>query len=72
MHAGELYDALHANWEGYEDLRAYIRNEGATHGNGIREVDELRPGTSEVIANAVNSYTGPRGRFSPALSRYTM
>ena len=63
----ELYDALQANWEGYEDLRAYIRNDAPRYGNGIREIDELAGWASDVFANAVNSYTGPRGRFSAGL-----
>ena len=63
----ELYDALQANWEGYEDLRAYIRNDAPRYGNSIREIDELAGWASDVFANAVNSYTGPRGRFSAGL-----
>ena len=32
----ELVSALKANWVGYEDLRAYIKNEAPHNGNGNR------------------------------------
>ncbi|NLM20309.1 MAG: hypothetical protein GX207_00985 [Peptococcaceae bacterium] len=65
--ARELYDALIANWEGYEDLHNYIKNEAPHYGNGIKEIDQYAHWAANVFANAVNSCTGPRGRFSAGL-----
>ena len=42
--ARELYDALNANWEGYENLRQIIINEVPHYGNDNDEVDELAAG----------------------------
>jgi len=63
----ELYDALINNWEGYETLRSYIRNEAPHYGNGIPEADEWAGWAADVFADAVNSCTGPRGRYSAGL-----
>jgi len=65
--ARELYDALINNWEGYEDLHNYIKNEAPRYGNAIKEVDQYARWAADVFANAVNSCTGPRGRFSAGL-----
>jgi formate C-acetyltransferase len=63
----ELHDALSNNWEGYEDLRAYIQNEAPHYGNGIPEADKYVSWVGEIYANAVNNCTGPRGRYSAGL-----
>ncbi|MDR2665362.1 MAG: hypothetical protein LBC21_03675 [Oscillospiraceae bacterium] len=63
----QLYDALMANWEGYEDMRAYILNECDHYGNGIPECDEHAAFAAKCFADAVNSLTGPRGRYSAGL-----
>lgn len=65
--AKELYDALKHNFDGYEELYAYIKNEAPHYGNGIEEADKWTAWAAEVFANAVNSCTGPRGRFSAGL-----
>ena len=63
----QLYDALINNWEGYEDLRAFIKNEAPHYGNGDPEADRWAGWAADVFADAVNSCTGPRGRFSAGL-----
>ncbi|MCF0120602.1 MAG: hypothetical protein HUJ65_03095, partial [Oscillospiraceae bacterium] len=63
----ELYDALMANWQGYEDLHAYVKNEAPHYGNGVDEVDQYVTFASDVFADAVNACTGPRGRYSAGL-----
>jgi pyruvate-formate lyase len=63
----ELYDAIMNNWEGYEELRSYIINEAPHYGNGIAEADQYAGWAAKVFADAVNSCTGPRGRFSAGL-----
>jgi len=57
----ELYDALCSNWEGYENLRQMIINEVPHYGNDDLEVDELARWCSDVYADSLMSYTGPRG-----------
>ena len=57
----ELYDALCANWKGYEDLQKRIDNEVAHYGNGIEEVDELTSWAVRQFTDKVNSCTNPRG-----------
>lgn len=63
----ELYDAIMNNWEGYEELRSYVINEAPHYGNGIAEADQYAGWAAKVFADAVNSCTGPRGRFSAGL-----
>ncbi len=65
--ARELYDALKSNFKGYEALHAYIVNEAPHYGNGLPDVDKWTAWAAEVFADAVNSCTGPRGRFSAGL-----
>ena len=70
--ARELYDALINNWEGYEELRSYIKNKAPHYGNGNPEVDKYAKWAAGVFADAVNSCTGPRGRFSAGLYPVTI
>ena len=65
--ARELHEALLANWEGYEDLHNYIKNEAPHYGNGFKEIDQYARWAAGIFADAVNSCTGPRGRFSAGL-----
>ncbi len=58
--AKELYDAVMADWEGYEDLRIAAKRAPA-FGNGDPEVDELASWVADQFTLRVNSYTGPRG-----------
>ena len=57
----ELYDAVMANWVGYEALQARIKNEVPFWGNGYDEADELASWVSDQYADRFNSYIGPRG-----------
>lgn len=65
--ARELYDTLMNNWEGKEDLRQIVLNEVPHFGNGDPYVDEFAKWAADVYGNAINSCTGPRGRFSAGL-----
>ena len=65
--ARELYDALMSDWEGREDLLQYIKNEAPHYGNGIEAADCHTRWAAGVFADAVNSCTGPRGRYSAGL-----
>ncbi len=56
----ELYDALCANWEGYENLRQMIINEVPHYGNDNPEVDELARWCSDIYTDNLMSYRGPR------------
>jgi formate C-acetyltransferase len=63
----ELYDALMANWEGYEDMHAYIMNECKHYGNGYPECDKFVNIAGKYFADAVTACTGPRGSFAAGL-----
>ena len=63
----ELYDALKNNWKGYEELHDYVVNKAPHYGNGIEEVDRWTAWAAKVFSDAVNSCSGPRGRFSAGL-----
>jgi formate C-acetyltransferase len=59
--ARELYDAVMANWDGYERLRGLAQNEVTYYGNGDEQADELASWVSDLYSNRYNSYVGPRG-----------
>jgi formate C-acetyltransferase len=65
--ARELYDALMTNWEGKEDLRQFILNDVPHYGNDNEYTDEFARWASDVYGNAINSATGPRGRWAAGL-----
>ncbi|NLM46160.1 MAG: hypothetical protein GX200_05110 [Firmicutes bacterium] len=59
--ARELYDAIMANWEGYELLRERARNEVPYFGNGDPYADEIASWVSDLFTTRINNYIGPRG-----------
>ncbi len=59
-----MYDALQANWEGYEQLRQTINSEVPHYGNDIPEVDELAGWVLEVFADLAATKRGKRGYYS--------
>ena len=63
----ELLDALLADWEGYEDLRSYVKNQAPHYGNGDPEADKYADIAATIFAEAVNRSTGPRGRWSAGM-----
>ena len=63
----EFYDAVMANWDGYESMRQDIINNGHHFGNGDPYVDELGQWATSVFINRANHATGPRGKFRPGL-----
>jgi formate C-acetyltransferase len=63
----ELYDAIIANWEGYEEMRGFIINECRHYGNGYPDCDGHAAFAAKCFADSVNSLTGPRGRYSAGL-----
>ena len=58
-----LYDALQADWVGYEDLRQTVINDVPHYGNDIEEVDELSSWALEQFADIIASKYGPRGQY---------
>jgi formate C-acetyltransferase len=58
-----LYDALKADWEGYEDLRQTIINDVPHYGNDDEEVDGLASWALGQFADMIGSKYGPRGRY---------
>jgi pyruvate-formate lyase len=65
--ARELYDAIMSNWEGKEELRQLILNEVPRYGNDNEYADEFAKWAADVYGDAVNSSTGPRGRWAAGL-----
>ena len=65
--ARELYDAIMTNWEGKEDLRQFILNEAPHYGNDNEYTDRFAKWASDVYGNAVNTASGPRGRYAAGL-----
>ena len=59
--AREFYDAVMANWEGYELLRQRILKEIPHYGNDLDYADDIAAWLSQVITEKVRSCTGPRG-----------
>ena len=58
-----FYDALCANWDGYEELRSVIRNECPHYGNGEDEVDALAEWSLRYYAEHLNTLDCPRGKY---------
>ena len=65
--AKELHEAIITNWEGKEELRQRIINEAPHYGNDNEYPDQFAKWASDIYANAINSSTGPRGRWSAGL-----
>ncbi len=57
----ELYDAVMADWEGYEPLRQKILNEVPRYGNDIKYVDDIARESMEIFANEFLKCTSDRG-----------
>ena len=62
----ELYDALIANWEGYEELREKIAGDVVHYGNNDPEADKYCRFVAESFADYVNSRVGMRGNHYAA------
>jgi formate C-acetyltransferase len=60
----ELYDALQANWAGYEQLRQTIVNDVPHYGNNVKEVDDLAVWGLGTFADIIRTKCGPRGKYS--------
>ena len=65
--AQELYDALMANWEGYESLRQEILNRSRHYGNDDDYVDQYARWVTTLYADQVNHTRTPRGYFKAGL-----
>lgn len=66
--AKELYDALMANWEGYEPLRQEIMNNPKLHyGNDDDYVDQYATMLGNLYADQINKTRSPRGYFKAGL-----
>ena len=60
----ELYDALQANWVGYEQLRQTVINDVPHYGNNVKEVDDLAAWGLGTFADIIRTKCGPRGSYS--------
>ena len=68
----ELYDALQANWEGYEELQQYITNNCPHYGNDDDYVDKYATWGMQVFCDIINNAKGPRGGWRPGTFTMTM
>jgi formate C-acetyltransferase len=59
-----LYDALQANWEGYDDLRQTIINDVPHYGNDNDEADAMAAWAIGLFAGIISKEEGPRGKYS--------
>ena len=59
----ELYNALLANWVGYEELRQTIINEVPHYGNDDDEADAMAAWGLGQFADIMADEVGPRGRY---------
>jgi formate C-acetyltransferase len=59
----DMYDALCANWVGYEDIRQRIINEVPHYGNDNEDVDALAAWGMSLFADHLKTCTGPRGHY---------
>ncbi len=57
----ELYDALMANWEGYEDLHQYILGRCSHFGNNDPEADKYLKFVADTYSEAITKGTSSRG-----------
>lgn len=57
----ELYDALMANWEGYEDLRQYIVGRCSHFGNNDPEADKYLKFVADTYSEGITRGISPRG-----------
>jgi formate C-acetyltransferase len=67
-----FYDALCADWRGYEELRQVIRNDCPHYGNGDPEVDTLAEWSLRYYAEYLNTHDCPRGKFCGGTFTVTM
>jgi len=58
-----MFDALKADWVGYEDLRQTIVNDVPHYGNDNAEVDELASWAMRIFAEHLQTCEGPRGKY---------
>ena len=59
--ARELYDALMANWEGYQELHSFVMNKVPRYGNADPYCDHLLRWVSDNFAEFVSEGRDPRG-----------
>ncbi len=57
----ELYDALMANWEGYEELHQYILGKAAHFGNDNPEADKYLKFVADTYADNLTKHSHVRG-----------
>ncbi len=60
----EMYDALEANWEGYNDLRQRVINDVPHYGNDDDEVDGLASWALGRFTDILSELDGPRGKYN--------
>lgn len=59
-----MFDALAANWEGYDELRQTVINDVPHYGNDHDEVDDLAAWILRRFTEILAKAEGPRGKYS--------
>ncbi len=66
--ARQLYDAIMADWVGYENLQQTILHQAPHYGNDNEYTDQFAAWVSDLFSKYVKNGSGPRGNhFSPGL-----
>ena len=65
--AKELYDAVMADWKGYELLRQQVINEVPHYGNGDPYADEIASWVSDLYTSRTYTYENSRGKYRPGI-----
>ena len=61
IESGELEDAIEADFEGFEKVRAILLNKTGKYGTDDPAVDELAAGLVEIIGSIFRKHQSPRG-----------
>ncbi|HYX05932.1 MAG TPA: pyruvate formate lyase family protein, partial [Bacteroidales bacterium] len=65
--AKELYDAVMADWKGYELLRQQVVNEAPHYGNGDPYSDEIASWVADLYTSRTYTYENSRGKYRPGI-----
>lgn len=64
----EMYDAVMANWAGYESLRSRILAEAPHYGNGDERADAMTKWVTDLYCRLCAECSGPRsGQYKPGM-----
>ena len=65
--AKEFYDAVMADWKGYELFRQHVINEVPHYGNGDPYADEIATWVADLYTSRTYTYENSRGKYRPGI-----